>query len=443
MAKTEEGISAWLSRQPRAVFTLWAIAAAFTAYGCMYAFRKPFSVAKFTGFTAAGYDYKALATVAQIIGYTLSKFLGIKFVTEVRPARRIALIAMLIAIAEGALLLFAVLPKPWNLAGLFLNGLPLGMVWGLIFSFLEGRRVTELLGLGLSVSVIFASGWVKSTGAWTMSAWGVGEFWMPLVTGALFVPLLALALWMLAQLPPPDSADIALRTQRVPMDRKARHSFLHAHWLGIALLVGAYLLLMVYRDLRDTFMVNILSERGAAIAAGDFAGIEDLVGLAVIALLCGLVFFRNNRAALLANAALVSFGALLLGAATWLHTHGQLSPRAWIIITGIGLYAGFVPLQSIFFERVLAVLRTPATAVFLIALGDSYGYLSTITLYLVKTFTSAKLPWSSLLIGGSYVLAVLVPLCTIAGVRHFLRPRDRHKIEPQSQPSPVFQGDVA
>jgi len=416
--------SHWLSRQPRTLFTLWAIIAAFTAYACMYAFRRPFSVAKFTGLEAWGYDYKALATVAQILGYTLSKFLGIKFVTEARPAQRIALIAGLIAIAEVALLLFAVLPQPWNLAGLFLNGLPLGMVWGLVFSFLEGRRVTEPLGLGLSISVIFASGWVKSAGAWTMSAWGVGEFWMPFVTGALFLPVLALALWMLAQLPPPDSADIAARTLRVPMAKTARHSFLRSHWLGVALLVGAYLLLMTFRDLRDNFMVDILSESGATVNPSDFASIENRVGLIVIVLMCGLVFFRDNRAALLANAFLVSFGALVLGAATWLHTHGHLGPRAWLITTGIGLYIGFIPFQSIFFERVLAVVRTPGTAVFLIAIGDSFGYLSTISLYLMKTFTSAKLPWSSLLIDGSYVLAVLVPLFTLAGAWHFLH---RHR----------------
>jgi len=84
-------------------------------------------------------------------------------------------------------------------------------LWGRI----EGRRVTEPLGLALGISVIFSSGWVKTAGAWTMSGWGVSQFWMPLVTGALFVPPLALALWMLAQLAPPDSADVAARSLRM------------------------------------------------------------------------------------------------------------------------------------------------------------------------------------------------------------------------------------
>ena len=412
--------SAWLARQPRVVFVLWAVTAAFVAYGCMYAFRRPFSVAKFGGLDAWGVDYKALATVAQLLGYTTSKFLGIKFVSEAKPGRRILMIASLIAIAEGGLLLFAALPRPWNLAGLFLNGLPLGMVWGLVFSFLEGRRVTEVLGIGLSISVIFTSGWVKSAGAWTMTTWGIGEFWMPVVTGALFVPLLAGALWMLAQLPPPDAADIAERTKRVPMDKTARHRFLREHFIGVVLLVGAYLLLMTYRDLRDTFMVDILAEAHVHIVDSDFATIEGRVGLTVMGLLSVLVFFRDNRHALIMNAVLVAVGAVLLGVATWLHTHGHLSPRNWIVGTGIGLYLGFVPFQSLLFERLLAVLRSPGTAVFLMAMGDSYGYLSTISLYVVKTFTSAKLPWTDLLIDGSYLLAVVVPVFILLSIRHFL-----------------------
>jgi hypothetical protein len=54
--------------------------------------------------------------------------------------------------------------KPYNVSFLFLNGLPLGMVWGAVFSFLEGRRFTELLGAGMASSFIASSGIVKATG---------------------------------------------------------------------------------------------------------------------------------------------------------------------------------------------------------------------------------------------------------------------------------------
>jgi len=44
------------------------------------------------------------------------------------------------------LILFPSFPAPWNVAALFFNGLPLGMIWGLVFGYMEGRRTSEALG---------------------------------------------------------------------------------------------------------------------------------------------------------------------------------------------------------------------------------------------------------------------------------------------------------
>ncbi|HSJ02436.1 MAG TPA: DUF5690 family protein, partial [Verrucomicrobium sp.] len=235
------------------LLTLSAAAAAFTTYTCMYAFRRPFTVGTYEGLTVFGADYKSVAVVVQIMGYMMSKFVGIKVVSETKPERRVALILTLIGISALGLLLFASLPPPWNVVGLLINGLPLGMIWGLVFGFLEGRRVTEFLGLGMSLSVIFSSGWVKSAGGWLLH-FGVPEFWMPLTTGLLFVPPLCLAVAVLGCLPPPDQADRAARSTRVPMDKAARRAFLRQWWPGVVMLTGAYLCLMTYRDVRDTFM---------------------------------------------------------------------------------------------------------------------------------------------------------------------------------------------
>ena len=44
---------------------------------------------------------------------------------------------------------------------MFFNGLPLGMIGGLVVRYLEGRRASELLLAALSCSFIVASGAVK------------------------------------------------------------------------------------------------------------------------------------------------------------------------------------------------------------------------------------------------------------------------------------------
>ena len=87
----------------------------------------------------------------------------------------------------AALLLFAILPDNLRLVAIFLNGLPLGMVWGLVVWYLEGRRKSELLLAGLSCSFIIASGMVKDIGRWLMTGPGVPEVWMPFVSGLIFL----------------------------------------------------------------------------------------------------------------------------------------------------------------------------------------------------------------------------------------------------------------
>ena len=139
----------------------------------------------------------------------------------------------LIGISELALLGFGAVPYPYNWPFLFFNGLPLGLIWGIVFSFLEGRQFTEMLGAGLCASFIIGSGIVKSVGLTLIESYGVGTFWMPFVTGLIFaIPLLG-AVWLLSLVPPPSEEDKALRTERVPMDGPARKAFFKKLALGL------------------------------------------------------------------------------------------------------------------------------------------------------------------------------------------------------------------
>ena len=110
--------------------TLWCVIAAFGSYACMYGFRKPFTAGSYTGAELFPH-LKTWLVTAQVLGYTLSKFIGIKVVSEMPPARRAPAFLALIACAELALVCFALTPPPFNAAWLFLNGLSLGLVFGL------------------------------------------------------------------------------------------------------------------------------------------------------------------------------------------------------------------------------------------------------------------------------------------------------------------------
>jgi MFS family permease len=403
------GLQRRLAADP-ALFTCVASLAAFGAYTAMYAFRKPFSAATYSGQEIGGVSLKVLLVVAQLLGYTLSKFLGIKVVSEAGAGRRIALIAGLIGLAFVPLVLLPQVPRWGQVACLFVNGLPLGMIWGLIFGFLEGRKVTEFLGLGMSVSFIFASGWTKSVGVYLMKAWGVPELWMPAVTGLVFVPLLGVCLALLASLPAPSAADVSERSARSPMDAAQRREFLIRNAVPLIFLILPYVFLTVYRDLRDTFMADVLKELGLRPDPSFFARIESLVGLGVLGALAGLWWIRDHWKALGTYHVLISAGAILVGASTWAFQQGWLGPAAWMVLTGLGGYLGYVPFNSVLFDRLLAATRQAGTAAFLIQVADSVGYLASASLYLQRTFSKATPAWTQLTQTGGLGLAVLVPI---------------------------------
>ena len=73
---------------------MWAMGAAFATYFCMYAFRKPFSAARYEGlqFLGSELDLKTVFVVSQIVGYALSKVIGIKVCSEVTRGQRMRML---------------------------------------------------------------------------------------------------------------------------------------------------------------------------------------------------------------------------------------------------------------------------------------------------------------------------------------------------------------
>ena len=67
-----------------------------------------------------------------------------------------------------------------------------------------------------------------------------------------------------------------------------------------------------------------------------------------------------------------------------------------MILSGLGLYMGYIPFTYLI-ERLIASLRVVSTAVFIIYLADSFGYLGTTGVFMVKNFVSADISWTVVL----------------------------------------------
>lgn len=401
--------------------------AAFAAYFAMYAFRKPFTAGTFDdlGLLPFGVDYKTGLLIAQVIGYALSKLIGIRVIAEFGRHGRGAAILGLIGASWLALVLFAVLPPGWGPLCLFLNGLPLGMIWGLVFSYVEGRRCSEMLGAMLCASFIVSSGAVKSVAVWLMQQ-GFTEQWMPVATGALFVPILLVSLWYLERMPPPDARDEAERTVRVPMARQDRAAFLRDNGLTLTILVIGYVLLTALRDLRDNFAVEIWSAMGLGDVASIFSRSELPVAVIALVGLGMLMLIRNNARALLAMHGVIILGAMLLGGSTLAFQAGWLGPLSWMILSGAGLYLGYTPFNAMLFDRMIAVLGKAGNAGFLIYIADSSGYLGSIALLLYRSFAIPDIDWLPFFITCAYATSVAVGLLAFLSALQFVD-LGRHK----------------
>ena len=427
-----KALERWVRHQPGWVFSLYAILAAFSTYACMYAFRKTYTAAGFDGFEFWGLELKTLLIISQIIGYTLSKFLGIKVVSEMTANRRAWTIIGLIMFSHAALLFFWLIPPPYSIIFLFLNGLPLGMVWGLVFSFLEGRKNTELLGAGLSVSFIISSGVVKSVGTWLMVSWGVAEFAMPFITGLIFSLPLFFFVWLLNHIPPPTPEDEALRVKRVPMNSMQRWAFFKQFATGIVILTVSYLFLTAYRDLRDNYALEILEAVGYIDDAGIFTLTEIPIAIVVLIVMASLMLIKDNRKALMVNHYIIGFGIALIGLATFSFNLGWISPYWWMVLVGLGSYLGYVPFNCILFDRFIATYRTMANAGFLIYIADSFGYLSSVGVLLYKNFGQADISWYQFFINFSYIIAFVGVGLTLISLYYFSRIKEP---EPTKEPS--------
>jgi len=201
---TKSSITRWLKQTNGVWFSIYAAGSAFCLYTCVYSFRKTFSVATFQGMEFWNVSYKSWLVIFQVIGYALSKFIGIKVISELKASSRSNGILLMVSIAGASWLLFALVPPPYNIIFLFTNGFSLGMVWGMVFGYLEGRRFTEVLGAGLSISFIFSAGLCKSVGGFIIRDWGVSELWMPFTASMIFIIPLLFFIFLLNQLPPPS-----------------------------------------------------------------------------------------------------------------------------------------------------------------------------------------------------------------------------------------------
>ncbi|WP_199118244.1 DUF5690 family protein [Pedobacter sp. ASV28] len=400
---------------------LYAAIVVFLAYTMIFGYRKTFTVATFDGLTIGGYSYKTILVISQMLGYLLAKFYGIKYISELKRTGRGRIILTLTGIAWLSWLFFAIVPPPYNMVFLFVNGFPLGMLWGVVFSYVEGRRSTDFIGATLAVSFIFASGFVKSVGALLMANFGISEFWMPFYTGLVFCIPLAFFVFLMEKIPQPDAEDIKFRAQRVAMTASDRKKFIRDFLGGIIACVIIYCFATIFRDIRDNFSAEMWKEMGFFNQPAIFSKTETPITLIVLLLIGSMVMIKNNFVALKTAHYFIMAGFILAGSCTLLFKANHLSPIAWMTLVGLGLYMVYIPFNAIFFDRLISTFKYASNVGFLIYIADSFGYVGSIGVLLSKEFFKIRLNWVTFFSGSVMILSVIGVVLTWYSLYYFSR----------------------
>lgn len=406
--------------QKDTLVALYAALVTFLTYATVYAFRKPFTVGSFEQEPMVlGIHYKDALVISQVLGYMMSKFYGIRFISELKKIGRGRVILLLVAVSWLALLLFAWVPAPWNVVFLFINGFPLGMIWGVIFSYVEGRKATDFIGAALAVSFIFSSGFVKSVAKWLLIDFHITDQWLPFATGLIFLIPLLLFVFLLERIPPPSESDIQQRVLREPMNRLERKQFFRQFSTGIVLLILIYVFLTLFRDIRDNYAADMWKELGYGSQPSVFTATEIPITIAVLALISSMMLIRNNRQAFVVTHWIIVAGFLVAGVSSLLFVSGFLPPFQWMTWVGMGLYMGYIPFNCILFDRMIATFRQAGNVGFLMYLADSFGYLASVAVIVSKTIVNPNLPWTAVYSNGVILLSVAGIAATIFALGYF------------------------
>lgn len=176
----------------------------------------------------------------------------------------------------------------------------------------------------------------------------------------------------------------------------------------LTLLFFGNLLLLMLRDIKEDFLVNILDMSGQS--SWLFAQVDTVVTLVILGLFCLFTFFRSNIKALMMLFSLVIVGNAVMTYVSLHYATLQLSPIVWLFVQSLSLYVAYLTFQTIFFDRFIACFRIKGNVGFFIAIIDFIGYLGTVTLLSTKEFLNFDMEWFALY---NHMACAVGGVCTV------------------------------
>jgi uncharacterized membrane protein len=113
---------------------------------------------------------------------------------------------------------------------------------------------------------------------------------------------------------------------------------------------------------------------------------EIPITLILLVMMALLVLVKNNQKALFLYHWIIIAGLALAVGATLLLQIGAIPPFLWVVLTGTGIYMGYIPFNCLLFDRLIASFKSAGNVGFLMYLADSFGYLGSVAIVTIKQF---------------------------------------------------------
>jgi hypothetical protein len=252
-----------------------------------------------------------------------------------------------------------------------------------------------------------------------MLDFNVTEFWLPFVTGLVFLLPLLLFIYLLEKIPQPSSEDIAARVTRLPMTKDERLNFFKEFKTGLVLLIIIYVFLTLFRDIRDNFAADIWKELGFGSQPSVFTATEIPITIMVLVLISTMILIKDNKKAFIITHYIIISGFLIAGISSLLFVNGWLTPFNWMTLVGLGLYMGYIPFNCILFDRMIATFKHAGNVGFFMYVADSFGYLASVGVILTKTVFNARLSWTNVYSHGVIFFSVFGIIGAVMALVYF------------------------
>ena len=138
------------------------------------------------------------------------------------------------------------------------------------------------------------------------------------------------------------------------MTDEDKKSALKEYGFPVLCILICYALLIVGRDFRDNFTIEIWNEISVGWVSSVLSKTEMITGFIVLIVVASLAFIKNNLIGFRMTNLVIFTGVVMSGVSSFLFEMHLISGFYWMLTIGTGMFLAFTVIQSALFDRMIA-----------------------------------------------------------------------------------------